>query len=59
MLLRRYTASSILNIIGMALAFASAYIILVQVNFDMSYDRKIPNAENMVHLKSVSMFPEL
>ena len=51
MLLRRYTASSILNIIGMALAFASAYLILVQVNFDMSYNRKIPNAENIYRLE--------
>ena len=47
MLLRRYTASSVLNIVGMALAFASAYLILVQVNFDMSYNRKITNAENI------------
>ena len=51
MLLRRYTASSILNIIGMALAFASAYLILVQVNFDMSYNKKIPNAENIYRLE--------
>ena len=51
MLLRRYTASSILNIIGMALAFVSAYLILVQVNFDMSYNRKIPNAENIYRLE--------
>ena len=51
MLLRRYTASSILNIVGMALAFASAYLILVQVNFDMSYNRKIPNAENIYRLE--------
>lgn len=55
MLLRRYTASSILNIIGMALAFASAYIILVQVNFDMSYDRKIPNAENIYRMDKPSL----
>ena len=51
MLLRRYTASSVLNIIGMALAFASAYLILVQVNFDMSYNRKIPNAENIYRME--------
>ena len=51
MLLRRYTASSVLNIVGMALAFASAYLILVQVNFDMSYNRKIPNAENIYRLE--------
>ncbi len=35
----------------MALAFASAYLILVQVNFDMSYNRKIPNAENIYRLE--------
>ena len=58
MLLRRYTASSILNIIGMALAFASAYIILVQVNFDMSYDRKIPNAENIYRMDKPSLVKE-
>ena len=58
MLLRRYTASSILNIIGMALAFASAYIILVQVNFDMSYNRKIPNAENIYRMDKPSLIKE-
>lgn len=58
MLLRRYTASSVLNIIGMALAFASAYIILVQVNFDMSYNRKIPNAENIYRMDKPSLIKE-
>lgn len=58
MLLRRYTASSVLNIIGMALAFASAYIILVQVNFDMSYDRKLPNAENIYRMDKPSLIKE-
>ena len=58
MLLRRYTASSILNIIGMALAFASDYIILVQVNFDMSYNRKIPNAENIYRMDKPSLIKE-
>ena len=58
MLLRRYTSSSILNIIGMALAFASAYLILVQVNFDMSYDRKLPNAENIYRMDKPSLIKE-
>ena len=58
MLLRRYTSSSVLNIIGMALAFASAYIILVQVNFDMSYDRKLPNAENIYRMDKPSLIKE-
>lgn len=58
MLLRRYTASSVLNIIGMALAFASAYLILVQVNFDMSYNRKLPNAENIYRMDKPSLIKE-
>ena len=58
MLLRRYTASSVLNIVGMALAFASAYLILVQVNFDMSYNRKIPNAENIYRMDKPSLIKE-
>ena len=58
MLLRRYTASSVLNIVGMALAFASAYLILVQVNFDMSYNRKIPNAENIYRMERPSTTKE-
>jgi hypothetical protein len=58
MLLRRYTASSVLNIVGMALAFAAAYLILVQVNFDMSYNRKIPNAENIYRLEITQASPK-
>lgn len=58
MLLRRYTASSVLNIVGMALAFAAAYLILVQVNFDMSYNRKIPNAENIYRMERPSTTKE-
>ena len=34
--LKRYTSSSILNIAGLGIAFASAYLILVQVCFDLS-----------------------
>lgn len=36
MLLRRYKVSSVLNIAGMGLAFAAAYLMLVQVVFDFS-----------------------
>ena len=33
--LGRYKVSSVLNILELSLAFAAAYIILVQVNFDL------------------------
>ncbi len=49
-LLRRYTTSSVLNIVGMAVAFAAVYLIAVQVKFDLSYNRVIPNSERIYRL---------
>lgn len=51
MLLKRYTVSSVLNIAGMAVALAAVYLIMVQVNFDFSYNKSIPNAENIYRLE--------
>lgn len=39
--------SSILNILGMALAFTSLYIMFVQVNFDLGYNKRIPDADRI------------
>ena len=50
-LLKRYTISSVLNIFGMAVAFAAVYLIMVQVNFDLSYNKGIPNAGNIYRLE--------
>ena len=50
-LLRRYTTSSVLNIVGMAVAFAAVYLIAVQVNFDLSYNRVIQNSERIYRLE--------
>ncbi len=53
-LLRRYTTSSVLNIVGMAVAFAAVYLIAVQVKFDLSYNRVIPNSERIYRLEHPS-----
>ena len=50
-LLKRYTTSSVLNILGMALAFAAVYLIMVQVNYDLSYNKGISNARNIYRLE--------
>ena len=50
-LLRRYTTSSVLNIAGMAVAFAAVYLIAVQVKFDLSYNRVIKNSERIYRLE--------
>ena len=57
-LLRRYTASSLLNIVGMAIAFAAAYLIAVQVKFDLSYNRVIKNSERIYRLEHPHWFDE-
>ena len=53
-LLRRYTTSSVLNIVGMAVAFAAVYLIAVQVKFDLSYNRVIKNSERIYRLEHPS-----
>ena len=50
-LLKRYTSSSLLNIVGMAVAFAAIYLIVVQVKFDLSFNRVIPNSERIYRLE--------
>ena len=50
-LLRRYTTSSLLNVVGMSVAFAAIYLIMVQVKYDFSYDKVIPDSENIYRLE--------
>ena len=57
-LLRRYTTSSVLNIVGMAVAFAAVYLIAVQVTFDLSYNRVIKNSERIYRLEHRSWSEE-
>jgi len=57
-LLRRYTASSLLNIVGMAVAFAAVYLIAVQVKFDLSYNHVIKNSERIYRLEHPHWFDE-
>lgn len=58
MLLRRYKVSSVLNIAGMGLAFAAAYLILVQVVFDLSYNRSLPDAADIYRLEYPSWYSD-
>ncbi len=52
-LLRRYTTSSLLNVVGMSVAFAAIYLIMVQVRHDLSFDRVIPNSERIYRLERI------
>ena len=44
-----------LNILGLSIAFAAAYIILVQVHFDLGYNRSFKDAERIYRLEFMSV----
>lgn len=45
--LRHYRASSVLNIIGMAVAFGAFYVIMTQVRWGFGYNREVPDADRI------------
>lgn len=49
--LRRYKVSSLLNIIGLGVAFASFYLIMVQVHYDFTYNQSLPDSERIYRLE--------
>ena len=53
-----FKGSSLLNILGMTAAFAALYIILVQVHYDLTYNRSIPDSER-VYLMTLPSFSGL
>lgn len=56
--MRRYSASSALNVVGMAVAFATAYLIAVQVSHDLRYNQSIHDAEHIYRLEYPSWTTE-
>lgn len=49
--LKRYKMSSVLNILGLAVAFASFYVIMVQVDYDLGYNKELPQAERIYRME--------
>lgn len=49
--LKRFTASSVMNVIGLAVAFATAYLILVQVRHDFTFNQSVPDGERIYYLE--------
>ncbi len=54
--LRRYKASSLLNIIGLTLAFTACYIILVQVRWEMTYNRTLRDSEHIYLIETTDWY---
>src|ERR1035437_8846364 len=45
--LKRFKTSSILNILGLSVGFAVFSVTLIQVNYDLSFDRNFKNADDI------------
>jgi putative ABC transport system permease protein len=54
--IKRYSTYSILNISGMAIAMASAILILLWVQFEWSYDRHFENADDLYRVIEIQHF---
>ncbi len=50
-LFRKYTTATLLNVIGLSVAFASFMIIMTQVKYDLTYDRQYKNKDRIVRLE--------
>jgi putative ABC transport system permease protein len=46
-ILKRFKASSISNILGLAVAFAAFFVIVVQTSYDFGFDRNFDKADNI------------
>ena len=46
--LRRYKMASVLNIAGLTLAFTAFYVMMVQVTYDLGYNRSIRDADRIL-----------
>ena len=53
-----FKGSSLLNLLGMTVAFAAMYVLLVQVYYDLGYNRKIKDVERLYILGTPSWFSE-
>ena len=54
--LRRYKASSLLNIVGLTLAFTACYIILAQVRWELTYNCTLPDSERIYLIETTDWY---
>ena len=50
------SVSKMLNIVGMAMAFAALYVIMVQVNFDLGYNKKVKDSDRIYAISMPDWF---
>ena len=47
---RKFVTANLLNLLGLSLAFASFFVIMTQVNFDLGYNKSFTEHENLFRL---------
>ena len=47
---RKFVTANLLNLLGLSLAFASFFVIMTQVNYDMGYNKSFTEHENLFRL---------
>ena len=47
---RKFVTANVLNMLGLSLAFASFFVIMTQVNFDLSYNKSFTKHENLFRM---------
>ena len=47
---RKFVAANLLNTLGLSLAFASVFVIMTQVNYDLGYNKSFTEHENLFRL---------
>ena len=57
-LAKYFKGSSLLNLLGMTVAFAALYILLVQVHCDLGYNRQIKDVERVYIMATPSWFSD-
>ena len=57
-LAKYFKGSSLLNLLGMTVAFAALYILLVQVHYDLGYNRQIKDVERVYIMATPSWFSD-
>ena len=58
MIKRLFKGSGLLNLLGMTAAFAALYILLVQVYYDLSYNKQIKDVERIYIMATPSWFEQ-
>ena len=51
--IRRFKMATLLNVLGLSVAFAAFIVILMQVSYDLRFDSSIPDADNIYRINLI------